>query len=90
MDRVFCTPGWLTAHVARLLERGCAAAGLPRALLPVLLPVMLARMALRHAAGASPGPPAADNFWLPALQAWWQRPAHSWLDAWARGETSRN
>jgi hypothetical protein len=84
LDQAYCTRGWLTPHVARFLQRGCAAAGLPRALVPVLLPVMLARMALRRAAGTSPGPPAPDNYWLTTLQAWWRRPAHCWLDAWAR------
>jgi hypothetical protein len=87
LDRAYCTRGWLTPHVARFLQRGCAAAGLPRALLPVLLPVTLARMALRRAGGSPPGPAAPDNFWLPALQAWWQRPTHCWLDAWVEGKS---
>ena len=78
----YCRPNWLTPHMARLLRRGCAATGLPRTLLPVLLPVMMARMALRRAGGSAPGTPAADNFWITALQLWWQRPAESWLDTW--------
>jgi hypothetical protein len=79
----YCRRGWLTPHMARLLRRGCAAAGLPRTLLPVLLPLMMARMALRRASGSAPGTAAANNFWITALQIWWQRPTDSWLDSWS-------
>lgn len=84
LHRAYCTQGWLTPHIARFLGQGSAAAGLPRPLVPVLLPVMLARMALRRAGSSASDP--ADNAWLTALRAWWQRPAHSWLDAWADEE----
>jgi hypothetical protein len=84
LHRAYCTRGWLTPHITHFLHRGCAAAGLPRSLIPALLPVMLARMALRRAGSAASDP--ADNFWLVALRAWWQRPTHSWIDAWARSE----
>ena len=43
---------------------------------------MLARMALRRAGPTASDP--TDNLWLVALRAWWQRPAHAWLDAWAQ------
>jgi hypothetical protein len=80
----YCTRGWMTPHVARYLRRGCAATGLPRTLLPVLLPVMMARMALRRAVASPPGTTPSHNFWLTALQIWWNRPAGSWLDSWGQ------
>jgi hypothetical protein len=83
----YCTRGWMTPHIARFLRRGCAASGLPRTLLPVLLPVTMARMALRRAAASPTSTATPDNFWLTALQVWWNRPPGSWLDTWGTNGT---
>jgi len=72
---------WLTEHIERLLTAVCAATDLPRALVPVMLPVMLARMALRQTERL--GESAPKSSWLDMLQSWWNRPRDNWLENWA-------
>jgi len=84
LQRAFVQPTWLQPYMARFLARACVASRLPRGLLPALLPVMLARMALRAAHGLPPEADPAENYWLRMLQAWWRRPAPTWLETWAQ------
>ncbi|MDQ2808150.1 MAG: choline kinase family protein [Chloroflexota bacterium] len=84
LARAYFQPTWLRPPISAWLEQGCAAAGLPPALIPLLMPAMLARMALRyHTYHAAATDPPSDSLWLAALRAWWTRPADNWLEAWA-------
>jgi hypothetical protein len=83
--RAFVEPTWYARLVRGLLERYCDELGVERRLLPLLLEVTLARMALRHSQtmGGVQGSPG--QIWNDALQAWWNRRNGGWLDDWAAG-----
>ena len=84
LARAYFQPTWLREPISTWLTQGCAVSGLPPALIPLLMPAMLARMALRyHSYHTTATDPPADSLWLAALRAWWTRPADNWLEAWA-------
>ncbi len=84
LARAYFQPTWLRGPITAWLAQGCAVSGLPPALIPLLMPAMLARMALRyHSYHTAATDPPADSLWLAALRAWWTRPADNWLEAWA-------
>ncbi|MEO8287337.1 MAG: phosphotransferase [Chloroflexota bacterium] len=73
---------WLTRHIKTFLAVNCANTGLPTGLVPIMVPVVLARMALREAE-CSPGKSGQESTWLGMLQTWWNRPRDNWLEEWA-------
>jgi hypothetical protein len=81
--RTFLRHTWFARHVKRFLGRCCASSGLPRELVPVMLPVTLARMALRRTEGLSTDAALPRSSWLDMLEAWWHRPANNWLERWS-------
>ncbi len=84
IQRAFVRRTSLGGHIERLLDQNCAATGLPRGLVPLLMAVMIARMALRHAS-TLPNPVAEPGqYWPTIFQVWCRRPLDSWLDTWAR------
>lgn len=84
LARAYFQSTWLRRPISAWLAQGCAVSGLPPALIPLLMPAMLARMALRyHSYHAGATDSIADSLWLAALRAWWARPADNWLEAWA-------
>jgi hypothetical protein len=82
-ERAYLQPTWLGRHIERFLERGCQASGFNPSLLPIMLPVTLAEMALRREPNMGPGQEAHRSSWSDMLQAWWNRPTGNWLEAWA-------
>ena len=89
LDHAYGGGGALGRAVRDLLTTGCAASGLPPALIPLLLPAMMARLSLRH---APPDPTlplnGAARLWSSLLAAWWTRPADGWLERWAAATVS--
>ncbi len=83
VSRVYVADSSLGRQIAAFLAAACAAGGLPGAFLPILLPVMMARVALRHADSCGDVAAATSGAWLAALRAWWARPPGGWLDRWA-------
>ena len=62
--RAFVQPTWFARHIMRFLGRCCEASGLSPSLIPVLLPVTLAQVALRRAeASVDPAAPARIHGW---------------------------
>jgi hypothetical protein len=87
--RTFLRGTWLSGNVEALLGRGCVSGGLPRELVPVMLPVALCRMAVRRAESMPREDPVLANPWLQMLSEWWKRPTDNRLEAWAAREESR-
>jgi aminoglycoside phosphotransferase (APT) family kinase protein len=87
----FLRTTWMTKYAMILLNRGCASSGLPRTLVPVLLPIALCRMAVRLTQAASQQDPGAPiTGWLQMLEEWWRRPSNNPLEEWARKEVTRH
>jgi hypothetical protein len=81
--RAFLHRTWMNAYIGRFLDRACASAELPREIVPILLPVMLARMALRQSQRSIAGT-SGERSWLNMLQSWLTRTSDNWLDQWAK------
>jgi hypothetical protein len=82
LRRAFVERTWLAVHIERLLDDYCAALGLERSLIPVLLPVMMARLALRHADSEPAGVETPERYWLNAFREWANMASGSWLHPW--------
>ena len=84
LQRTYIRETWLGSRIRGLLEHNCAALGIQRSFIPVLLPVLMARIALRHANSTVTTQTDTEEYWSAALRTWFNRPSDNWLESWAR------
>lgn len=89
LELAYIRPSRLAKRIHSFLVNVCKATRLPTTLVPVLIPVTLARMSLRLAETAHRANLAESTAWAEALRAWWQRPSGGWLDEWAAHSAER-
>ena len=83
LRRAFIEPTWFARIVRDMLHQYCAALGVEPALLPLLLEVLFARMALRQHESIRTEQGDSGQLWSTTLKTWWSRTTGGWLDVWA-------
>jgi hypothetical protein len=84
LRRGFCRDTRLARRIRQFLDWNCAATGLPRTLVPVLLPVMIARLSLRHADAPLDTSEEPESYWPATFRVWAKLSTGSWLTSWAK------